>query len=202
MDEEGVVTKNKARLVAKGYIQEEGIDYAKTFAPVRRLEPIRIFIAYASYMGFIVYQMDMISAFMNGKIFEKVYVEQPPRFESRVFVNETQFRGMIGSLMYLTASRPDIRFSTSLCARYQANPKESYLVFVKRIFRYLKATPNASLCYPKGSCFDLKVYTDSDYVGCNLDRKAEAEYVAAVGCCAQVLWIKSQFANYDVLYDK
>nr|GFC13946.1 copia protein [Tanacetum cinerariifolium] len=82
MDEEGVVTKNKAILVAKGYRQEEGIDYAETFAPVRRLEPIRIFLAYASYMGFIVYQMDMISAFLNGKISEKVYVEQPPRSES------------------------------------------------------------------------------------------------------------------------
>ncbi|GJY26258.1 retrovirus-related pol polyprotein from transposon TNT 1-94 [Tanacetum coccineum] len=150
--------------------------------------------------------------------------------ESGVFVNETLFRGMIGSLMYLTASRPDIQFSTCLCARYQANPKESHLVAVKRIFRYLKGTPNLGLWYPKGSGFDLKAYSDSDYARCNLNRKstligcqilggklvcwsvkkqnsmpmssAEAEYVAAAGCCPQVLWIKSQLVDYDVLYDK
>ncbi|GJY22077.1 hypothetical protein Tco_0394643 [Tanacetum coccineum] len=91
--------------------------------------------------------------------------------ESGVSVNETLFRGMIGSLMYLTASRPDIQFSTCLYARYQANPKESHLVDVKRIFRYLKETPNLGLWYPKGSGFDLKAYSDSDYAGCNLDRK-------------------------------
>ncbi|GJR59340.1 hypothetical protein Tco_1501502 [Tanacetum coccineum] len=126
--------------------------------------------------------------------------------ESGVSVNETLFRGMIWSLMYLTASRPDIQFSTCLCARYQANPNESYLVAVKRIFRYLKGTPNIGLWYPKGSGFDLKAYSDLDYTGCNLDRKstsgAKTEYVAAAGCCAQVLWIKSQLADYDVLYDK
>ncbi|GKB77340.1 hypothetical protein Tco_0944235 [Tanacetum coccineum] len=92
--------------------------------------------------------------------------------ESGVSVNETLFRGMIGSLMYLTASRPDIQFSTCLYARYQANPKESHLVVVKRIFRYLKETPNLGLWYPKGSGFDLKAYSDSDYAGCNLDRKS------------------------------
>ncbi|GJR15010.1 retrovirus-related pol polyprotein from transposon TNT 1-94 [Tanacetum coccineum] len=92
--------------------------------------------------------------------------------ESWVSVNETLFRGMIGSLMYLIASRPDIQFSVCLCARYQANPKESHLVAVKRIFRYLKGTPNLGLWYPKGSGFDLKAYSDSDYAGCNLDRKS------------------------------
>ncbi|GJV86462.1 MAK10-like protein [Tanacetum coccineum] len=162
IDEEGVVTKNKARLVAKGYRQEKGIDYDETFAPVARLEAIRIFLAYASYMGFTVYQMDVKSAFMNGKILEEVYVEQPPGFES---------------------------------SKYQANLKESYLVVVKRIFKYLKGTPNLGLWYPKGSGFDLKAYSDLDYAGCNLDRKTTA------GCCAQVLWIKSQLADYDVLYD-
>ncbi|GJT44832.1 retrovirus-related pol polyprotein from transposon TNT 1-94 [Tanacetum coccineum] len=357
MDENGIVIKNKARLVAQGYNQQEGIDYEETFASVARLEAIRIFLAYATCMGFMVYQMDVKSALLNGKISEEVYVQQPPGFESseflnhvckldkalyglkqapepgmklfqnflfstslseiyvgdiifgstnsklskqfgkmmtkkyemnmmgeltyflgfqikqdskeisicqekyvkdllkkydladcalvkcpmlppnnlgpdesRVSVNETLFRGMIGSLMYLTTSRPNTKFSTSLCARYQANPKESHLVAVKRIFRYLKGTPNLGLWYPKGSGFDLKAYSDSDYAGCNLDRKstsrgcqilggklvcwsakkqssvamssAEAEYVVAAGCCAQVLWIKSQLADYDVLYDK
>ncbi|GJY88049.1 retrovirus-related pol polyprotein from transposon TNT 1-94 [Tanacetum coccineum] len=134
MDENGIVIKNKARLVAQGYNQQEGIDYEETFAPVARLEAIRIFLAYAAYMGFMVYQMDVKSAFLNGKISQKVYVQQPPR--------------------------------------YQANPKESHLVTVKRIFRYLKGTPNLGLWYPKGSDFDLKAYSDSDYAGCNLDKKS------------------------------
>ncbi|GJT69587.1 hypothetical protein Tco_1028873 [Tanacetum coccineum] len=87
-------------------------------------------------------------------------------------INETQYRGMIGSLMYLTASRPNIQFSTYLCARYQANPKESYLIVVKRIFKYLKGTPSLGLWYPKCLGFDLKGYSDSDYAGCNMDRKS------------------------------
>ncbi|GKE68520.1 putative ribonuclease H-like domain-containing protein [Tanacetum coccineum] len=79
-DERGVVVRNKARLVAQGHGQEEGIDYDKVFAPVARLEAIRIFLAFASYMGFIVYQMDVKSAFLYGKINEEVYVSQPPGF--------------------------------------------------------------------------------------------------------------------------
>ncbi|GJR47803.1 hypothetical protein Tco_1315906 [Tanacetum coccineum] len=88
-------------------------------------------------------------------------------------VNETQYRGMIGSLMYLTASRPDIQFLTCLCARYQPNPKESRLIAVKIIFRYLKAM-----------------------------SLAKAEYVAAAGCCANILWMKSQLTDYDIIYEK
>ncbi|GJU91934.1 hypothetical protein Tco_1304357 [Tanacetum coccineum] len=87
-------------------------------------------------------------------------------------INETQFRGMIRSLMYMTASRPGIQFSTCLCGRYQANPKESHLIDVKRIFRYLKGTLCLGLWYPKCLGFDLKGYSDSDYVGCNMDRKS------------------------------
>ena len=79
------------------------------------------------------------------------------------------FRGMIGSLMYLLATRPDIQFAVCLCARYQSDPKESHLTAVKRILRYLKGTPNIGLYYPKCSGFDLKGYTDSDYAGCNMD---------------------------------
>ncbi|GKD03259.1 putative ribonuclease H-like domain-containing protein, partial [Tanacetum coccineum] len=79
-DERGVVVRNKARLVAQGHRQEEGIDYDEVFAPVARLEAIRIFLAFASYMGFIVYQMDVKSAFLYGKIDEEVYVSQPPAF--------------------------------------------------------------------------------------------------------------------------
>ncbi|GJX89577.1 putative ribonuclease H-like domain-containing protein [Tanacetum coccineum] len=80
-DERGVVVRNKARLVAQGHRQEEGIDYDEVFAPVARLEAIRIFLAFASFMGFIVYQMDVKSAFLYGKIDEEVYVSQPPGFQ-------------------------------------------------------------------------------------------------------------------------
>nr|GEX66647.1 retrovirus-related Pol polyprotein from transposon TNT 1-94 [Tanacetum cinerariifolium] len=193
MDKEGVVTKNKARLVAKGYRQEEGIDYDEIFAPVARLEAIRVFLAYASYIGFTVYQMDVKSAFLNGKISKEVYVEQPPGFqssldESGVYVNETQFRGMIGSLMYLTASRPDIQFSTCLCARYQANPTESHLMAVKRFFRYLKEKVSLGMSdtWRKVRMLECKKQT---FVAMS---SAKTKYVAATGCYTQVLWIKRQ----------
>ncbi|GKB73190.1 putative reverse transcriptase domain-containing protein, partial [Tanacetum coccineum] len=178
--------------------QHGGIIYYKTYAPVARLEAIKIFLSFATYMNFIVYHMDVKSVFLNDKLREEVYVKQPPGFESSEFpnhvcksdkalyrlkqsprawhfnqprnicqgsakkydingssmktpivlpnklgpdlndkaINETQCRGMIGSLIYLTSSRPDIQFSSCLHARYQANLKESHLIAVKKIFRY------------------------------------------------------------------
>nr|GEV63222.1 retrovirus-related Pol polyprotein from transposon TNT 1-94 [Tanacetum cinerariifolium] len=86
-DETKIVIKNKARLVAQGYNQQEDIDYDETFAPVARFEAIRIFLGFATYMNFIVYQMDVKSAFLNGKLKEEVYVKQPPGFESNEFPN-------------------------------------------------------------------------------------------------------------------
>ncbi|GJV99640.1 hypothetical protein Tco_1554892 [Tanacetum coccineum] len=131
---------------------------------------------------------------------------------------------MIGSLMYLTFSRPDIMFAVCACARFQVTPKVSHLHAVKRIFRYLKGQPKLGLCYSKDSPFDLEAYTDSDYAGASLDRKStiggyqflgsrliswqckkqtivsnsttEAEYVAAASCCGQVLWIQNQMLDY------
>ncbi|GKB49772.1 putative ribonuclease H-like domain-containing protein [Tanacetum coccineum] len=84
-DERGIVIRNKAKLVAQGHTQEEGIDYEEVFAPVARIEAIRLFLAYASYMGFIVYQMDVKSAFLYGTIDEEVYVMQPPGFQDPQF---------------------------------------------------------------------------------------------------------------------
>ncbi|GKC42527.1 putative ribonuclease H-like domain-containing protein, partial [Tanacetum coccineum] len=84
-DERGIMIKNKARLVAQGYTQEEGIDYDEVFAPVARMEAIRLFLAYASFKDFMVYQMDVKSTFLYGKIEEKVYVYQPPSFEDPNF---------------------------------------------------------------------------------------------------------------------
>nr|GEV24845.1 uncharacterized mitochondrial protein AtMg00810-like [Tanacetum cinerariifolium] len=145
-------------------------------------------------------------------------------------VDHTIYRSMIGSLMYLTLSHPDIMFATCMCARYQANPNEHHVSAIKRIFRYLKGTINLGLWYPKDSGFDLTVYSDAGHAGCHLDRKstsgsfqflgdklvcwsskkqnyvsistAESEYVAVSGCCAQVLWMRTQLTNYGFFYDK
>ncbi|GJV39155.1 putative ribonuclease H-like domain-containing protein [Tanacetum coccineum] len=266
----------------KGYTQEEGIDYDEVFAPVARIEAIRLFLAYSSFKDFVVYQMDVKSAFLYGKIEEEVYVYQPlgvedPKFPDRVYkmsymgeltfflglqvsqkddgifisqdkyvdeilkkfgfstvkttstpmetskpllkdaeagdVDVHLYRSMIGSLMYLTALRPNIMFDVCACARFQVTPKVSHLYAVKRIFRYLKGQPKLGLWYPKDSPFDLEAYTDNDYAGVSLDRKSttggcqflgsrliswqykkqtivansttEAEYVAAASCYGQ-----------------
>nr|GEV79595.1 hypothetical protein [Tanacetum cinerariifolium] len=116
-------------------------------------------------------------------------------------INHTDYRNMIGSLMYLTLSRPDIMFATYICARYQANPNEHHVSAVNRIFRYLKWTINLSLWYPKDSGFDLTAYSDADYAGSHLDRK-KSKYVAISGCCAQILWMHTQLTDYGFFYDK
>ncbi|XP_070044932.1 secreted RxLR effector protein 161-like [Nicotiana tomentosiformis] len=87
-------------------------------------------------------------------------------------VDQKLYKGMIGSLLYLTTSRPDIIFNIVLCARFQVNPKESHLTAVKRILRYLKATTDICLLYPKGSNFNLVGYAYTDYVGFLVDRKS------------------------------
>ncbi|GKE29644.1 putative ribonuclease H-like domain-containing protein, partial [Tanacetum coccineum] len=281
---------------AFGYRQEEGIDYDEVFAPMARIEAIKIFLAFASYMEFIVYHMDVKSAFLYGTIDEEVYVSQPPGFvdpkfpkkvykvvkalyglyqapkawyatlstfllksrykrgtiektffikkdkndicessvwftpssqsldEEAVDVDVHLYRSMIGSLMYLTASRPDIMFAVCTCFRFQVTPKTSHLHDVKRIFRYLKGKPKLGLWYPRESSFDLEAYSDNDYARANLDRKSttggcqflgrrliswqckkqtimatsttEAEYVAAANYCGQVLWIQNQLLDY------
>ncbi|CAM8988876.1 unnamed protein product [Rhodiola kirilowii] len=371
MDDKGIVMRNKARLLVKGYNQQEGIDYDETFAPVARLEAIRLLIAYSTYHGFTLQQINVKTTFLNGVLKEEVYVSQTPGFEDRdhpdhvylldkalyglkqaprawyerlsifllshgyvrgegdktlfllregtdtlvvqVYVDDiifgstnptlvkkftdlmssefemsmvgelryflglqvaqdedgtrihqqkyvreilkkfgmdsakmcatpmspndslakdesslqvdpTLYRGMIGLL--LTASRPDILFSVCLCAKFQADPRETHVKAVKRILRYLKGTDDLCLFYPKGGDLRLTAYTDADYAGCKTDRKstsgmaqflrpcliswgskkqssialstAEAEYIAAAACCAQLLWIKQQLSDYGV----
>ncbi|KAK9011528.1 hypothetical protein V6N11_044376 [Hibiscus sabdariffa] len=372
-NESGNIVRNKARLVAQGYTQEDGIDFDETYAPVARMEAIRMLLAFACHHEFKLFQMDVKSAFLNGFINEEVYVEQPPGFEDPkfsnhvfklskalyglkqaprawyerlstflvekdfskgkvdttlfikndgkdilvvqiyvddiifgstnellcqdfaklmqgefemsmmgelsfflglqikqrkddIFINQAKYikeklkkfgfenvkpqatpmsssikldkdeegkcvdsklyRSMIGSLLYLTASRPDIMFSVCLCARFQANPKESHLKVIKRIFRYLQDTPSLGLWYPRDSTFDLHAYPDADYGGCKIDRKStsgtcqflgnmliswfskkqnsvalsttEAEYISAGSCCAQVLWMKQQLLDHGI----
>ncbi|KAH9802698.1 hypothetical protein KPL71_001497 [Citrus sinensis] len=139
------------------------------------------------------------------------------------------YRGMIGSLLYLTASRPDIMFSVCLCARFQSCPKESHMLAVKRIFRYLIGTINLGLWYPRGTHIDLTCYSDADFAGYKVDRKStsgtchflghslvswfskkqnsvalsttEAEYIAAGSCCAQILWMKQTLRDYGIKLD-
>ncbi|GKD43504.1 retrovirus-related pol polyprotein from transposon TNT 1-94, partial [Tanacetum coccineum] len=252
--------------------KEEGIDYDEIFAPVARMEAIRIFLSFATYMNFKVYQMDVKSDFLNGKLKEEVYVKQPSDFESSEFpnyackhdkalyglkqaprawyetlstfliqnrfirgrinntlfnykskgdvllvqflvktpmvppknlgldlackpVNETSYRGIIGSLMYLTASRPDIQFSTVLCARYQSKPKESHLTTVKRILGDNKSTSGA--CQILSGKLIFWSAMKQQLVAMSL---VEAKYVATVRCCASILWMKSQLSDYDTHY--
>ncbi|GJY02320.1 retrovirus-related pol polyprotein from transposon TNT 1-94 [Tanacetum coccineum] len=373
LDENGVVSRNKARLVAQGYNQQEGIDFDKTYAPVARLESIRILLAYACAHDFKLFQMDVKSAFLNGFINEEVYVAQPPGFvdfkkpyhvfklkkalyglkqapkawydhlksflldhkytmglvdntlftkkkdshiiivqiyvddiifgstcqdlcddfskimhdefemsmmgelnfflglqikqlEDGIFFNQskyvkemlkkfglenaksiktpmssetkltrdeegdsiddTKYHGMIGSLLYLTASHPDIMFSVCLYARFQEAPKTSHFEAVKRIFRYIKGTSHLGLWYPKGTGLETIVYADSDHAGDYVDRKStsgvctfvgccltswlskkqtalaisttKAEYVFARKACQQALWMKQALVDYEV----
>ncbi|GJS92640.1 putative ribonuclease H-like domain-containing protein [Tanacetum coccineum] len=108
-DARGIVCRNKARLVAQGHRQEEGIDYTEVFAPVARVEAIRLFLAFASFMGFMVYQMDVKSAFLNGKIEEEVYVTQPKGFEDPQHPKKNGYRrGTIDQTLFLKKNAKDI----------------------------------------------------------------------------------------------
>nr|GFA13672.1 retrovirus-related Pol polyprotein from transposon TNT 1-94 [Tanacetum cinerariifolium] len=291
-DEEQTVIRNKSRLVVRGYRQEEGIDFEESFAPVARMEAIRIFLAYDAYKSFTVFQTDVKTAFLHGSLKEDVYVCQPEgfidadhpshvyklkkalyglkqapracydelskfllqnhffkgtidptlfirRFQDdilvvQVYVDDIIFGSthpsMIGALMYLTSSRPDIVHATCLCARYQAKPTEKHLKEVERIFCYLRGTVNMGLWYTRDSGFELTGFLDADYAGCKdtfkstsggaqfLGEKlvswsskkqdctalstAEAEYVSLSACCAQVLWMRTQLTDYGFHFNK
>ncbi|GJU28639.1 retrovirus-related pol polyprotein from transposon TNT 1-94 [Tanacetum coccineum] len=145
-------------------------------------------------------------------------------------VDATLYRGMIGSLMYLTSSRPDLNYVVCLCARYQAKPTEKHLQAVKRIFRYLNGTINMGLWYSKDTDMSLTAYADADHAGCQDTRRStsgsaqflgdklvswsskkqkstaisstKAEYIALSGCCSQILWMRSQLTNYGFKFNK
>ena len=375
-NEEGVITRNKARLVAQGYTQIEGVDFDETFAPVARLESIRLLLGVACILKFKLYQMDVKSAFLNGYLNEEAYVEQPKGFvdpthpdhvyrlkkalyglkqaprawyerltefltqqgyrkggidktlfvkqdaenlmiaqiyvddivfggmsnemlrhfvqqmqsefemslvgeltyflglqvkqmEDSIFLSQSKYaknivkkfgmenashkrtpapthlklskdeagtsvdqslyRSMIGSLLYLTASRPDITFAVGVCARYQANPKISHLNQVKRILKYVNGTSDYGIMYCHCSDSMLVGYCDADWAGSADDRKstsggcfylgnnliswfskkqncvslstAEAEYIAAGSSCSQLVWMKQMLKEYNVEQD-
>jgi hypothetical protein len=372
-DENGVIMRNKARLVAQGYTQVEGIDFDETFAPVARIESIRLLLAIACCLRIKLYQMDVKGAFLNGLIDKEVYVEQPKGFtdpkhpdhvyklekalyglkqaprawyerltdfllglgfnrgdgdrtlfvlrkssdiciaqiyvddivfgstnkstldkfvesmtgtfemsmigelnyflglqvkqlENGIFLNQekyarnlvkrfelqeskpcktpmsssvkitkdgtgsnvdpTLYRSMIGSLLYLSASRPDIMFSVCVCARYQADPKQSHLIAVKRILRYISGTSPLGIWYSYDTNTNLVGFSDSDWAGDVDDRKstsggcfylgnnlvswyskkqncvslstAESEYVAAGSCVTQLVWLKHMLSDYGL----
>ncbi|WVZ51500.1 LOW QUALITY PROTEIN: hypothetical protein U9M48_002644 [Paspalum notatum var. saurae] len=369
--------EEQSEIGSPGVSSKEGIDYEETFAPVARLEAIRILLAFAASKGFKLQQMYVKSAFLNGFIEEEVYVRQPPGFESARFpdrvyklrkalyglkqalrawyarlksfllksgfvmglvdktlfllsragdtlivqiyvdaiifggsshalvssfaeqmsrefemslmgelqfflglqikqgpertfvhqakytrdilkkfemgdskpmttpmststaldadedreaVDQKEFRGMIGSLLYLTATRPDIHFAVCLCARYQVSPWTSHRQAVKRIFRYLKFTPELGLWYSSGSSLSLREFSDADHAGCRIDRKStsgtcqllgtslvswssrkqasvslsttEAEYIAVASCCSQLLWMKATLSDFGLRFEK
>ncbi|GKA36792.1 retrovirus-related pol polyprotein from transposon TNT 1-94 [Tanacetum coccineum] len=124
------------------------------------------------------------------------------RDEEGESVDNTKYRGMIGSLLYLTASRPDIMFSVCLCARFQEDPKTSHLKAVKRIFRYIKGTMHLGLWYLKGSGIETIVYADSDHKQTALAiSTTEAEYVSAGKACQQALWMKQALVDYGIRLD-
>nr|GEV98832.1 hypothetical protein [Tanacetum cinerariifolium] len=178
-DEEETVIQNKSRLVVRGYRQEEGIDFEESFTSVARMEAIRIFLAYAAHKSFSVFQMDMKTAFLHVQL----RVRNPKKYgmescdpvgtpieikdkidldQNRTPVEAMKYRSMIGALICLTSSRPDIVHATFLCARYQDKPIEKHLKEVKRIFRYLRGTINMGLWFTKDSGFELIRFSDVD----------------------------------------
>ncbi|GJR96192.1 copia protein [Tanacetum coccineum] len=190
MDEFGGVLKNKARLVAQGFRQEEGINFEESFAPIARIQAIRIFIANVAHKNMTIYEMEVKTAFLNGELKE----EGTP-------IDATLYHGMIGFLMYLTSSKPDLIYAVCLCARYQTNPTEKHLNAVKGIFRYLKGTINMCLWYSKDTG-DKLVSWSSKKQKCTAISSTEAEYIALSGCCAQILWMRSQLTDYGFQFNK
>ncbi|GJS43251.1 putative ribonuclease H-like domain-containing protein [Tanacetum coccineum] len=181
-DERGEVVRNKARLVAQGYTQKEGIDYDEVFAPVTRIEAIRLFLAFALFMGFIVYQMDVKTAFLYGTIDEDVYLSGnlPALTMAFIFIFQDKYVAeilkkfdLVNVKTAITPMETKVALTKDEEAVYvDVTPKISHLNAVKRIFKYLKGKPNLGLWYPRESPFDLEAFSDSDYGGSNLDRKS------------------------------
>nr|GEU49626.1 hypothetical protein [Tanacetum cinerariifolium] len=236
----GGILKNKARLVARDYRQEDEIYFEESFTPVARLEAIRIFLVFVAHMNMVVYQMDVKTRFLNGNLWEEVYVSQPdglwiqitsitctrdgkelllvqiyvddiifaastpelldtPMVEKSKLgedkegktVDSSHNRDMIGTLLYLTASRPelqfdssnrpDLRFAICMCTWYQARPTENYLHAVKKIFQYLRGTVNRGLWYPKDSSIALTAFADADHAGYQDTRRSTSRSMEFLG---------------------
>ncbi|GKA08352.1 retrovirus-related pol polyprotein from transposon TNT 1-94 [Tanacetum coccineum] len=166
LDEYGDVLKNKARLVAKGYQKEEGIDFEESFAPVARIEAIRIFIANAASKNMTIYQMDVKTAFLNGELKEEVYVSQPEGF---VDPDHPTHVYRLKKALYGLKQAPR--------AWYQASPTKKHLKALKRVFRYLKGTIHWGLWYPKNTAMALTAYADADHACCQDTRRISLDEI-------------------------
>nr|GEY61531.1 copia protein [Tanacetum cinerariifolium] len=203
-DEDQTVIRNKARLVAKGTQvfsnlsvgRENGLSYWSTEGGGLQIHqsPSGIFINRAKYTLEILHKHGMDKGQSIG-----TPMATKPKLDADLsgnLVDQTDYHSKIGSLMYLTSSRPDIVQAVCLCARYQSLPTEKHLKEVKRIFRYLRGTVNMGLWYPKDSSFELTAFSDADHA------ESEAEYVALSASCAQVMWIRIQLQDYGFNYNK
>nr|GEX30985.1 Gag-Pol polyprotein [Tanacetum cinerariifolium] len=199
--DENTIIRNKSRLVAKGYAQKEGVDFEESFAPVARLEAVRLFIAYAAHKSFTIYQMDIKTVFLYSPLNEEVYVNQPdgfvdPYHPNKVYrlkkalyeLKQAPRACKIGALMYLTASRPDIMHATCYYARYHAQPTKKHLTAVKQIFRYLKDTIHMGLWYPKVTSFEIIAFSYSDHAGCLDSCKSTSGGIKFLGGDKLVSW--------------
>ncbi|GJY55734.1 retrovirus-related pol polyprotein from transposon TNT 1-94 [Tanacetum coccineum] len=312
LDELGGILKNKARLVARGYRQEEGIDFEESFAPVARLDAIRIFLAYAAHMNMVVYQMDVKTTFLNGILREEVYVSQPDGFVdqdnpnhvyklkkalyglkqaprawydllSKFLLSQEFSKGTVDPTLYIRRQGKDLllvqiyvddkifattdftkfprgifinqsKYALESLKKYgmeSSDPVDTPMVEKSKLdedtqgkavdpthyrgmigtLMYLTASrPDLTFVYPKDSSIALTAYADADHAGCQDTRRStsgcmqllgdrlvswsskrqksvaisstEAEYIALSGCCAQVLWMRSQLTDYGLGFNK
>nr|GFB10049.1 copia protein [Tanacetum cinerariifolium] len=209
-----IVIRNKARLVAQGHTQEERIDYDEVFSPVARIKAIRLFLAYASFMGFTVYQIDVKSAFLYGTINEEVYVLQPPRFQDLEFPSKVY---KVEKAMYGLQQAPRAWYGT--LSKYMLKNGFQRGDILKK-FRYLEVRSSNTPMDKENPWGKDRIGKDADLhlyrsmIGCLMYLTAsrpdimfativatsttEAEYVEAASSCGQVLWIQNQLLDYGL----
>ncbi|GJR50638.1 hypothetical protein Tco_1401159 [Tanacetum coccineum] len=195
--------------------------------PTPKTNPRGIFINQSKYANEILKKFDLHKSDpVDTPMVERTKLDEDL---SGIPVDQTQYRSMIGSLMYLTASRPDLVFAVCMCARYQSKPTKKHLEAVKRVFWYLQGSINMGLWYPKDTAMALTAYADADHAGCQDTQRStsgsaqflgdklvswsskkqtstsissiEAEYITMSGCCAQILWMRSQLSDYGFAYN-
>nr|GEZ66684.1 hypothetical protein [Tanacetum cinerariifolium] len=170
------VIRNKSRLVSKGYAQKKGVDFEESFAPVARLEAVRVFIVYAAYKSFTIYQMDVKNAFLYSPLKEEVYVNQPDGFVDPYHPGKVyRLKKALYGIQIHQSPRGifinQAKYAQEILKRH-AQPTEKHLTAVKRIFWYLKDSIHMGLWYPKDTGFELTAFVDSDHAGCLDSRKS------------------------------
>nr|GEX23438.1 putative ribonuclease H-like domain-containing protein [Tanacetum cinerariifolium] len=222
-DERGIAIRNKARLVAQGCTQEEGIDYDEVFAPVARIEAIRMFLAYASFMGFLVYQLDVKSDFLYGRIEEEVYVCQPSGFEDPDYYDKAY---KVEKALYGLHQAPRAWLQVKQKSDGIFISQDKYVDEILRKFKYedvkTASTPmdkeKALLKDSDGDDVDVHLYmfmigslmyltSSRPYIMFSYKKQivvatstTKAEYVAAASCCGQVLWIQNQLLDCGLTF--